>query len=59
MIEGEENSKLLLFFNMLEEKEKDIVIKMSELLVAKYKRNKAEIVSGNAKKIDGSKPCIR
>lgn len=36
MIEDIKNSKLLALFNNLEEEDKDIVIKMSELLLLKW-----------------------
>jgi hypothetical protein len=43
MVENVKNSKLLALFNTLEERDKDIVISMSESLVARCKNNLSKI----------------
>lgn len=51
MAEKIENSKLLAHFNTLEECDKEIVIRMSELLVEKYKLNSTSNVENNEKQV--------
>ena len=43
--ENIKNSKLLILFNTLEERDKDIVLKMTESLVDRWKSNMPETVN--------------
>ena len=56
--ESRKNSKLLALFNTLEEKDKEIVITMSELLLEKWKNHKKNIVNYNIVKTAESKHHI-
>jgi len=52
-VEDTGNSKLLVLFNTLEEEDKDIIIKISELLVGKWQNNMTNIVINNFEKANG------
>ena len=45
MAENEKNSKLLALFNTLEERDKDIVISMSESLIERCKNNLTQTIT--------------
>jgi len=45
LVENAENSRLLTLFNTLEERDKDIVLTMTESLVEEYKNNMSKIIS--------------
>jgi hypothetical protein len=49
-VENVKNSKLMALFGVLEERDKDIVITMTESLVARYKDNVAKKIGNFTKK---------
>jgi hypothetical protein len=51
VVENARNSKLLALLNTLEEQDKDIVIKISELLFEKCKKNMMNIISNSTNNV--------
>ena len=56
--ENGKNSKLLALFNALEERDKEIIISMSEKLLEKWKNHKKNTVNYNIAKTAESKHLI-